>query len=178
MKTNGNDFYSRCVMPRNNRSTLCALVCCCLASDAMAETSGWHAGRGPDPLTQHTQCLLQSDSQTIHDGQTKTPMRIVFNGTAFIITTRSNIDLTYPDLGLTVDDLPTRAIDHVHKATSAVFDTDVARLRSEFSKGRQVQIALGFWPSWPKTDTKVTRFSLQGFRKAYAAFLTCQTEKQ
>lgn len=165
-------------MQRNKLGVLCAILFTGSHTPGIAaESSGWHAVRDQDPLSQKTMCLLESEMQMVHDGQTKTPIRIVFNGQVFIVTTRSNIDLTYPDVGLSVDALPMHPIDRLHKATHAVFESNAEKLRLQFSKGLKAKVALGFWPTWPKTETKVATYSLLGFQTAYAAFLKCQNAK-
>jgi len=139
-----------------------------------AETANWRALYDRDVLSQQPACLLESATRTVHDGQTTTPMRIVYNGEAFVVVTRSSIDLSYPGVGLRVDHRPAHAIDNVHKDKSVVFRSTAQTLRREFSQGRVAHVALGFWPTWPKGETIVTEFSLLGFHAAYREFLACR----
>ena len=141
-----------------------------------SELPAWQATRSTDMLTQQPVCLLESVTRTIDDGRTSTPMHLVFDGQSFVVITRSKLDLSYPQLGLQVDDLPVHTIDRVYKQTHAVFDKDADSIRKEFIKGHKVYIALGFWPTWPKSHTVVTPFSLLGFRAAYNEFQACQKQ--
>lgn len=162
-------------MPQNSVYILLGTLCLLLSNSGMAApTANWHVVQDRDVLTHQPACLLVSEQQTIHDGQTTTPMHIAYNGEAFVVVTHSTIDVTYPRIGLRVDKLPTHAIDKVHREKSAVFASNAERLRKQFSKGRVVRVALGFWPTWPKGETVETEFSLLGFHAAYRDFLTCQ----
>jgi hypothetical protein len=137
------------------------------------ESSNWQVTQGVDKLSQKSMCLLESASQSVDDGRTTTPMRIVYNGKAFLVLTRAKIDLTYPQVGLHVDKKSVLAIDRVYKETAAVFETDADKIREQFIKGRVAYIALGFWPTWPKSHTVVAHFSLIGFHAAYADYVAC-----
>jgi len=138
-----------------------------------AEASNWQVTQGMDKLSQKSMCLLESTSQSVNDGRTTTPMQIVYNGKAFLVLTRSKIDLTYPGLGLHVDGKPVHAIDRIYKGTHVVFESAAENMRMQFIKGKTAYIVLGFWPTWPKSHTIVTRFSLIGFHAAYRKYLAC-----
>lgn len=139
-----------------------------------ADMPNWQAIQGMDALSQkQTPCILESMKQSVNDGRTTTPMRIVYNGKAFLIKTRSNIDLTYKKLGLRVDNRPVHSIDHVYKETDVVFENDADKIREQFIKGKYGYITLGFWPTWPKSKSVVTRFNLSGFQAAYQDYLSC-----
>ena len=134
----------------------------------------WRAVVGQDPLQNKTACLMESMQMTVHDGQTTTPVRFLYNGTAFLVTTKSNIDLTYPNVGLQVDHNAPIAIERLHKETNIVFEHDAEQIRTQFIRGLKAKLSLGFWPTWPQGETVVTEFSLIGYTKAYEAFEHCQ----
>jgi hypothetical protein len=157
----------------NQAICLIALLSTAHLQGQAAEPTNWEVTQGMDKLSQKSMCLLESDSQSVDDGRTTTPMRIVFNGKTFLVMTHSKIDLSYPQLGLHVDSKSVLAIDRVYKETAAVFESDADKIREQFIKGRVAYIALGFWPSWPKSHTVVTRFSLMGFHAAYRDYLGC-----
>jgi hypothetical protein len=138
------------------------------------DVKNWEVILGTDPLSQKSVCLLRSSEQTINDGQTTTPIRLIYNGMAFIAVTKSNIDVSYPDVGLRVDRQSAHQVDRVANNTKAVFETEIEGIRDEFIGGRTGRLTLGFWPTWPKTETVVTDFSLVGFSRAYKAFQHCE----
>jgi len=134
----------------------------------------WTFQRDLDRLTGGDRCLLQSRVETIHDGHDDVSIQLVLTADALLVVTESNIDLTYPGIGLQVDQSDPIPIDRLFKKTMVVFDRDIATLIDEFIKGYQATISLGFWPTWPKSETQSTGFSLLGFTQAYHAFRACE----
>jgi hypothetical protein len=152
-----------------------------LLASACAEAGdqpAWRAVVGYDPLQEKTACLLESATVTVHDGQFMTPMRILYNGTAFLVTTRSNIDLSYPKVGLQVDAAAPVAIERVHRDTNVIFEHDAQLIKTHFIRGSKARLSLGFWPTWPKGETVTTEFSLIGFTRAHDEFLACEQTGQ
>lgn len=139
-----------------------------------AANPAWQAIVAYDPLQDKSACLIESAQVIVDDGQTTTPVRFLYNGRAFLATTESNIDLTYPDIGLQVDAHPRIPIDDVYNDTNVVFARSAAQITALFISGSKARLSLGFWPTWPKGDTVVTEFSLTGFTRAHADFLQCQ----
>jgi hypothetical protein len=140
------------------------------------EAANWTVQRGLDRLTGRDRCLLQSKVETIHDGHDDVPIQLVLTGDAMLVVTESNIDLTYPGIGLRVDRLDPIPIDRLFKDTMVVFDHETSTLIEAFIKGYQATISLGFWPTWPRGETQSTRFSLLGFTNAYHAFRACEAD--
>jgi len=102
-----------------------------------------------------------------------TPVSLVFTGSALAAVTESNIDLSYPDVGLQVDQEPVIPVDRVERQTIAVFETSADTVRRQFQRGHTARLRLGFWPTWPQTETVVMEFSLLGFTRAHEALLHC-----
>ena len=134
----------------------------------------WKTVVGLDQLTQASGCLIESAELTINDGQATTPVKFIYNGKVFVVVTKSNIDLTYPDVGLQVDDYEQLPIDRTYKNTSVVFEDKADQIKEQFIKGYTAKLALGFWPSWPQGETIITEFSLIGFTEAYNELVACQ----
>jgi hypothetical protein len=150
------------------------LYLACVGS-VMASEENWRTVIGYDPLQQKTACLLESKSMRVFDGQTDTPLQLVYNGHVFRMTSQSHIDLSYPGVGLRVDGQEPFAVDTVEHRTDLIFSSRADAIKAQFIAGRQAQIAVGFWPTWPRGDTVVARFSLVGFSRAYGAFRHCQS---
>lgn len=162
-------------MESNKKKSLIWLVLLlCCGTSVAEEDDNWRVAVAEDPISRKNTCLLMAKEQTIQDGQSTTPVRIIYNGEVFIAVTESHIDLTYPGVGLSVDDQHTFKIDRLARRTLAVFESDVPGLREAFIKGIKGRLALGFWPTWPKGDTIVMDFSLIGFTKAEQAFQACR----
>ena len=150
------------------------LYLACVGS-VMASEENWRTVIGYDPLQQKTACLLESKSLRVFDGQTDTPLQLVYNGRVFRMTSQSHVDLSYPGVGLRVDGKEPFAVDAVEHLTDLIFSSRADAIKAQFIAGRQAQIAVGFWPTWPRGDTVVARFSLLGFSRAYDAFRHCQS---
>lgn len=151
------------------------LLACCLPEIAFSAASqNWQVVIAKDPVSKQSTCLLISSTKHTDDGQTSTPIKLIYNGEIFITTTDSNIDPRYADVGLQVDDNSRHTIDRLFKKTDAIFETDVERIRDEFKRGLNAKLILGFWPTWPVTKSYAIDFDLRGFTKAYNKFLQCK----
>lgn len=153
--------------------SLLLLVFFCL-NTAQALAQNWSVKLGRDGIRDQAICLLESTTLQVHDGQTTTPINLVYNGEVIIAVTKSNIDLSYQGVGLQVDQQAAHAVDSLYKQTRVIFEKTANDIIQEFIKGREVRLVLGFWPSWPKTKTVTSHFSLRGFSHAYRAFQDCQ----
>lgn len=152
------------------------LACLLLATSASvvpAWAESWRVLHGTDPIDGSTRCLMISSELQVDDGQTITPVSLVFTGSALAAVTESNIDLSYPDVGLQVDQQPVIPVDRVHRQTIAVFENSADAIRGQFQRGHTARLKLGFWPTWPQTETVVMEFSLLGFIRAQEALLHC-----
>jgi len=145
-----------------------------ISSAANAASNNWQSVLAQDPISGNTGCLLISASKQSEDGQSGTPVQIIYNGRIFMIKTESNIDLSYPGIGLQVDNNKAFNIDRLHKKTNVVFESQAEIIRGEFISGISARLTLGFWPSWPVTKAYQSRFSLRGFTRAHQAFRDCQ----
>ena len=144
-----------------------------IAAAVVAADANWFVREGLDPISGERRCLLESSTKEVDDGQTTTSMRIVYTGQAFAIVTDSNVDLSYPGIGIRVDGHEAASMDGLLGETSVKIESDADALVERFKRGSQAQVALGFWPTWPQTDTVVTPFSLIGFTRAHGEFLQC-----
>lgn len=134
----------------------------------------WQTMVAYDALRDKTACLMKSAHVTVNDGQTMTPVRFLYNGQIFLVTTESNVDLSYPNVGLQVDANTPIPIERVHKDTNVMFANDAGQLTTQFIRGSKAKLSLGFWPTWPRGDTVVAEFSLAGFTRAHEDFIQCQ----
>jgi len=155
--------------------TLLLLFCLSIfAVTSSYATENWQLILAEDPLSKQSICLMISATRQTEDGQTKTPVSLIYNGSVFIAKTKSNIDLSYPDIGLQVDNKKRHNIDRLHENSNAVFKTKTRQLLDEFINGLSAKLTLGFWPTWPKTRSYTTEFDLRGFTKTYKTFQHCQ----
>jgi len=152
---------------------LLLLTALCIVSFA-ASANNWRVVVDKDPLSQQTGCLMMSAEKITKDGQTTTPVVILYNGNQFVVKTESNIDLSYVDSGLRVDAKNTHKIDRLYNRTDAVFEKESDQIRDEFIQGLRARLTFGFWPTWPKTHSHIIDFDLRGFTTARDTFLRCK----
>jgi len=135
--------------------------------------TNWTLDRRPNPVTKTTECLLISDPVTIADGYENTKVQLLLTTAILYVKTGSNIDLGYPQSGLQIDGGPVWAFDSVIKETSVKLDTHYEEVVSRFSSGKTVSAHLGFWPTWPMTETREASFSLKGVEDSISRLTEC-----
>jgi hypothetical protein len=142
------------------------------------EPPNWSVERGTDPYSEQTACLLVSRHLQMPDGYGTANVRLVFGPTALVVTTDSNIDASYPDQGLTVDDNPSIRPDSPFplKRQNVLFMQAQAELIQQFRRGYHADLTLGFWPTWPVTETQHLRIDLKGFSSAHDSYRACRGE--
>lgn len=148
--------------------TACGLSAGLALAPIMAVEAAWTAAIQPDPVTRQPRCLLTSEAQTTPAGHDdSTPVFLVFNGSSLLVVTQSDLDSSFADLQLVVDDKPPLRSDKIIRKTDLAFDQNTPELVQLLRSGRQVTVYLRFWPTWPATQTFPVRFNLSGFSKAH-----------
>jgi len=130
----------------------------------------WVLNRGSDSAGR---CALSYRELLMSDGQGDTPVSIIISQDSVVFKTRSNIDLEYEQTGLTIDDLPQIPIEKLLNDFSISYVQQYQSLIESMKLGEQAILALGFWPSWPVTQTYSLRFELSDFSSAHHALLSC-----
>lgn len=128
--------------------------------------SAWTLALQPDPITHQTRCLLSSATQITSDGYDTTPVTLVYNGTLLLAISESELDLSFNDLKLVIDENPPLRSDKTDHNMIVIFDQNVPELIEQFRKGHKTTVYLRFWPTWPVTQLFPVTFSLIGFSKA------------
>ena len=119
-------------------------------------------------------CFLFTPVNSIDDGQGETPVAMRLDSKSLHVTTSSNIDAEFGDLGISVDGKAMVSADSVVRETNVIFESGVQTLVEQFIAGRNATLQLRFWPTWPTTGPKTVDFSLIGFTKAYKQMAECQ----
>jgi hypothetical protein len=156
-----------------------AIMAGAAAAVGPAGDPSWQVRRGIDPLTGARACLLESGPHRMADGYGNAEVRVIFGSKGLIVITDSNIDPSYPDQGIRVDEHPRIAPDEPFPAgpMNAGFGASTDDLVERFRRGNLADLALGFWPTWPVTQTQHLALSLRGFTKAHDEFLACRGEQ-
>jgi len=133
----------------------------------------WTLDHNTSLLDKKLSCVLNSASTTLEDGAGGTPFFLQVTSKAIVAFTKSNIDLQYPDTGMQIDLNPIVVVDRRLNETSAVFENKVNTLIEQFKQGQQATVTLGFWPSWPMSQSYQALIDLTAFPQAYQALLAC-----
>ena len=107
------------------------------------------------------------------DSQGGSKVILVVDSNHLWIKTTSNIDLTYKDTGITVDDGKTLPLGELFNETSLKFANNPA-LIEQLKHGKEINIKIGFWPTWPVTQAHLLKIPLDGFQSAHQLLESCQ----
>jgi len=140
-----------------------------------AEDAAWQTVRAEDPYAGTNGCVLRSRQLDMPDGYHGARVQLTLGEKALSVVTDSNIDPSYPGQGIAVDGGAPIAPDapFPYHGQGAVFILDRDDLVQQFRRGSTAELALGFWPTWPITETQRLNISLRGFSAAHDAFLAC-----
>jgi len=134
----------------------------------------WVLDRRPNPVTKETQCILASESVNIQDGYDRTNVQVLLTLDSIYVSTDSNIDLSYPQTGIRIGTGTLRPFDKLAGQTAAmVSGDDVSALYASMTSSPDMVVRLGFWPTWPVTETREASYSLEDFHTAVMALRAC-----
>jgi len=134
----------------------------------------WVLDRRLNPVTKQTQCILASESVNIQDGYDRTNVQVLLTLDSIYVSTDSNIDLSYPQTGIRIGTGTLRPFDKLAGQTAAmVSGDDVSALYASMTSSPDMVVRLGFWPTWPVTETREASYSLEDFHTAVMALRAC-----
>jgi hypothetical protein len=135
---------------------------------------GWVLDIGSDERDGATRCLVLSPPVAIFDGYEPSQIKLQITQDAVLVEANSNIDISYPSLGLSVDGTQTVPFEAELLSKRVIYT--LQPVQTAMAGGEQLTVSLGFWPSWPVTETQRTSLTLNGFKQAYAALQRCEVE--
>ena len=124
------------------------------------------------PPTGETTCILKTPPLQMEDGAGGTPVTLQLTENALVVFTRSNIDLTYEDSRISIGEY-TFTFDAVDNDTNAIIRQAYPGVIKALDNAKLVSVALGFWPTWPKTTLYQLQVPVEGFSQAYQAWQSC-----
>jgi len=147
-----------------------ALVFAVLSAVAFATHAGWTV---TDSAPGRTGCVLETEEISLFDGYTDTRLHLSMADGTLRVRTESNIDFSFNDVGLAVDDKDFIPADAVVDEKDVLFSTGMETVIDQFIHGRAVTMYLRFWPTYPATQRYPARISLIGFTRAYNDYQAC-----
>ena len=119
-------------------------------------------------------CVLETEDARMSDGYSKTKIKLRLMTDGLLIKTNSNVDLSFKDVGLRVDQHDFIAADDIVDEKNLIFRTELDTIIVQFIKGLRVTLYMRYWPTYPATDNYQINFSLLGFTKAYQEYQSCK----
>ncbi|MBU6950277.1 hypothetical protein [Hahella sp. HN01] len=116
-------------------------------------------------------CRLRSERHPIFDGYENSNVWIEVLAKEINVYTRSNLDLTYPGVGLQLAEQTVLDFNEVFQETNARIKGDHSRALQNANK---LTVKLGFWPSWPQTQTQQAVIPATVLKQAIPVFLNCK----
>lgn len=123
---------------------------------------------------QSRKCSLTAEKKTIYDGYQTAAVFLIVDDRSVKLRSESVLDPGFSDIGMKVDQKDFIPMDKLEKERVAVFETRREQLIEQFIRGREVEVRLRFWPTWPTTGTHTAKFSLLGFTKAFDQYSKCK----
>jgi hypothetical protein len=121
-----------------------------------------------------SRCVIESARQSLSDGYQDTTAYVTVDDKSVTVTSASNLDPSFSDIGLIVDQQPLVPMDALSGTKTAQFDTHYGHLVELFKAGSRLRVQLRFWKEWPTTGTHAATLSLIGFTKAYGELAGCR----
>lgn len=136
--------------------------------------STWVLDRKKDSVSNTTRCLLSSHKKKFNDGYSEAIISLQLSADTLFIKTNSTIDMSYPDIGIFIDQNAPLPLEQLFGDSSILIQKNTKIITAQLLQGTELSIKLGFWPTWPKSETRRIDFSLTDFDKAYQSFLACE----
>ena len=144
-----------------------------VGSPGTAGAADWSVKTVPSTDASGTRCVLESASQSLSDGYQTTTARITVDKASVRVTSASNLDESFRDIALVVDQREFVPTDGLGGEKTARFDSKYSHVVQQFKEGVRVRVQLRFWPTWPATGLHSVTFSLIGFTRAYGELSAC-----
>lgn len=151
-----------------------AAVLALLALGRPAAADEWSVKTVPRPDGPGSRCVVESPREALPDGYQTTTAYITVDSRSVAVTSGSNLDPGFSDIGVAVDQEPLVPMDRLAGRKTALFDSRYGRLVELFKTGSRLRVQLRFWPEWPATGAHSVTFSLSGFTKAYGELAGCR----
>ncbi|MFT6898753.1 MAG: hypothetical protein ACJA13_003179 [Paraglaciecola sp.] len=118
-------------------------------------------------------CSLHSLDYKIDDGVGMSIVSLVLNTDSWILETQSDIDTSYSGTGLDLDTGEHFNLEQIVKETNVRFIDQYQSLNRALKSAKTLRVTLGFWPTWPVSNTKSTDLKVSYFDIAFKAWENC-----
>ena len=123
------------------------------------------------------ECVLESNKIDFFDGYDNTGLKFKVFDNGLYLLTKSNIDITFNDIGIQVGNNELLHADKVVELQGVLFKSKLPELLKQLQTSNNAKIQLRFWPSYPATTTYSKMVDLNGFQQAYDQYQACKRGK-
>jgi hypothetical protein len=157
------------------KAIYCFLLISSVSVSALADNDvSWRLLDAEDTSNKSTACILVTPKKSMNDGQGETTVWLELSDKELLVKTKSDIDKSFNDIAIKIDDREKIPLDEVRSNTDIVFSKSIIEITRGFVEGNSVRVQLRFWPTWPASGLKYLDFSLLGFTKTYEGLATCK----
>ncbi len=127
----------------------------------------WSKRAFSNPQTHKLVCVVESRSKEIFDGYGQAVVFIRLTEHYLIVMTDSDLDSSFRDLALRVDNNEKILADDIVAQRNMVFRRSIAEILRQVNAGKRIELQLRFWPTWPSKGQVVVDFDLSGFTNTF-----------
>lgn len=118
-------------------------------------------------------CVLESNKLDFFDGYDNTGLKFRILDDELYLLTRSNIDMSFKDVGVQVGNNQILLADKVVDDQIVLIKNELPAFITQLRKKQEARIQLRFWPTYPATQTYSEDIKMDGFLSAYAEYQEC-----
>ncbi len=119
-------------------------------------------------------CVLESNKIYFYDGHDNTGLKLRLLNNELHLVTKSNIDISYKDIGIQVGGNSLVHADSVVNDQTVLIKKGLPQLLGQLRKSDMAKVQLRFWPTYPATQTYTENIALAGFNEAYQEYKSCK----
>ena len=135
---------------------------------------GWQLARAVDLRNGEQHCRWRSPAVSFFDGYEDSTLHFEVFPDNFQINSRSHLDTSYPNAGIQLGWGMQLTFENTVGDTRAVIAKQFSELVTGLKSGEPVTLFMGFWPTWPVTETRQIAMPVYNYRIANALLQECE----
>lgn len=140
----------------------------------------WTLTFQPLPMSKVSSCQIINRVEPFFDGYDDSWLSIHLTSTQVLVHSLSNFDLTYPNVGVVVAD-DANAVDNFNLESAAHPSIAIANIAlNNYAHTNRIRMTtgLGFWPTWPLTETRFHTVNIENVANFIALLTQCEKVTQ
>lgn len=140
----------------------------------------WTLTYQPLPMSKVSSCQIINRIEPFFDGYDDSWLSIHVTSTQVLMHSLSNFDLTYPNVGVVVAD-DANAVDNFNLVSAAQPSIAIANIAlNNYAHTNRIRMTtgVGFWPTWPLTETRFHTVNIENVANFIALLTQCEKVTQ